>query len=433
MYKRLLNNSGLTAISLAILVTGIGLIVTAALVTLGTSTYKTSLSHVDDNKAYYIAESGMETTLSKIRNMNWSDTITNDDGKEITIWDEYNTEKKWCEFDTTLNYNDEGEGEGEYKALVEIPEGQQGMDSLGRRPLIITVTGKYGTAQKTLVADIRLSRFGWNWPGLFVDDEPTKKFNGNLTFDITDEEDYDIGKMFVRGDMEVLGNTNIIGDSLEVYGDLSVSGSASISMKTVKALSISEGKDKIFTTDELIDPWEPSADEIPPVFFTDDLTKHFQEIIADPSIQVWDENWDPRVDDLNGIYKHNGNLRLPYGEYSGVGTIIVSGGGSVTFKDIHNIKNDGLKRANPQSVLTIVTESGDIIVAEDVDANIVCQSVTLNGNASVNGTIISKDAILNGGGNSINFEYNEDYNKDLPGLPMTIVTVTNWKEKYGVF
>jgi len=92
MYKRLLNNSGLTAISLAILVTGIGLIVTAALVTLGTSTYKTSLSHVDDNKAYYIAESGMETTLSKIRNMNWSDTITNDDGKEITIWDEYNTE-----------------------------------------------------------------------------------------------------------------------------------------------------------------------------------------------------------------------------------------------------------------------------------------------------------------------------------------------------
>ena len=397
------------AMILALLIVGVGLVVTVALATMGTGAIKISRAHTEDVKALYIAEAGMERAIAQIR-----------------------LQPSWEGFTEAVSYDG---GSFEVDILDNgVWDGQMA------RVFTVESTGYFEEARKTLVSEvrIRLHEAVWGWPGMFVDGEPSQAWNGSLSLEITDENLDDVGKVFVRGNLTVSGNSQLQGDSLYVVGRLTVGGSAKVDMQEVfvsnglgfgTSVAIKDPDNKnqkgilVPSLDKCVTNWVP--DNAPPQVFTDDLVAYYQDLASDEGIQVWDHN----LSNLNGIYRHTGNLTLS-GEYKGYGTIIVQNG------DI-TVTGGLAKQAGEEGGLTLVTvtEGKQLKVQTcTLEANVVARKLWLNGSAGLIGTIIAQDVVMSGGGNSINFDFDPEaaIANDM-ALPGTTITISSWKEKHGVF
>ncbi|MDQ7789323.1 MAG: pilus assembly PilX N-terminal domain-containing protein [Clostridia bacterium] len=397
------------ALIMALLIMGVGLVVTSALVTMGTGAIKITRAQYDDIRAYYIAEAGIERALAEIR-----------------------LKPSWTGFNGLITY-----AGGSYEVeLVDSGEWNNQM----QKTVAITSTGYFGEARKTLdaVVVVRLHEAVWDWPGMFVDGEPSQAWNGSLSLEITDENLDDVGKVFVRGNLTVSGKTLLKGESLSVLGRLTVGGSATVDMQEVNVTNGIDGTVSVKnpgahpaqkgvvvpSLDKCNQSWD--GGDAPALVLTQEMIEYYEGLAQDESIAVWDYN----LNNMNGIYRHSGNLTLS-GGYSGHGMIIVRNG-NIT------ITNNLSKQAGEEGSLTLVAVSeGSHVKIQTctLEANVVAQKVWMNGSAGLKGAAIAKDVVLNGGGNSINFQYDAQQQIDANdmALPGTTIIISSWKEKHGVF
>ncbi|MBU4532344.1 MAG: pilus assembly PilX N-terminal domain-containing protein [Eubacteriales bacterium] len=403
------------AMILALLIVGVGLVVTVALATMGTGAIKISRAHAEDVKALYIAEAGLEQALAQLRfQPSWSG-FKDESGTDL-----------WIDY-----------GEGQFRIELD-PNAFTGWNTQ-ERTVTVTSTGRHlvageTIAQKTLVASVvvRLHDALWGWPGLFVDGTAGIVIGGSTSLEITDDAGVLSGTVYVRGDLTISGNGRLTADILAVERELYVQKENRLSANEVRAKTILDyTMSKIsLRVPVIIRNWD--IQDKPDLVFTADMREYYQELAADPSIAVW--NQDSLLDmsgvyQLDGLYRCNGPLDLKSGIYSGRGTIIATG-------DVRFASGKTLEKADDESCLTIITPTGQVTLGggEILGANVVAHQLRLNGNASILGIAMVEDVSLNGGGNSVNFDLDNLFAEggDL-ALPGTSVKISSWREKHGVF
>lgn len=404
------------AMIMALLIMGVGLVVTSALATMGTGAIKITRSHAADIRAYYIAEAGMERALAQLRlQPSWNGFK---DGSGTDRWVDY--------------------GEGQFKIEME-PNEFTGWDTQ-ERTVTITSTGRYlvsgETAQKTLVAlvKVRLHDALWNWPGLFVDGSSAVSIGGNTTLEITEDAGVLSGKVYVRGNLSISGSGELRADILAVEKELSVQKVNQLYAQEARAYTMSASTiEKIRpTVPVIISDWNPGDEEIPDAVFTSDMKEYYAQLAADPGITIWDQDGLKDMSgiyQLDGLYRCNGPLDLKSGTYSGRGTIIVTG-------DVGFSSGNTLVKADEDSCLTIITPTGTVTLGggETLGANVIAHKLRLNGKASILGIAMVEEVEFNGGGNKVNFSLNNLFaeGSDM-ALPGTTITIGSWKEKHGIF
>jgi len=444
----MLNNQKGQALILVLIMTTLIFLVGGAAITMGTTVRKTAVHEINQNKAYYVAEAGVEKALAEVKHnpvvlSSWeiNQNIFIDLPYAEGILERVTLKEKTILVDYTLI------------KVESVGRCHDSKRTLNVEAKIITINGGFFRGVWAESPSGFKPNIDFNSP-VWINHDVEFKNNGQvLDYDVhaggnvtigngktgsTDnifslgsvklEENASVGKdIRCKGDVELDNNSKVTGN---IYSE------GIITMKDVKKVTIG-GNIYVKNENNIPEAWRddnPGKWEVVPDLDCSFPMPGFPSLLSDERLAWYKQNADclytgdqtfsgAILENMSGIYYIEGNLTLS-GTYSGNATIVVSG--IVTINDALTRKDN-----NYNYCLTVLSKDEINVInagnEKEVYALLYSQDeVVLANNTDFYGSITAKNLSIGGG--QVDIYYQPEMVDTYLKWSVTFVNITKWRE-----